>query len=55
MPDPEIHQLAIAGIPEEWELAISRLVDAGANTVVLVPLPGKGLDELDVFAHHFLR
>jgi len=55
MPDDWIDQLAIAGTHEEWELAIRRLVEAGANTVVLVPLPDKGLDELDVFAHHFLR
>jgi alkanesulfonate monooxygenase SsuD/methylene tetrahydromethanopterin reductase-like flavin-dependent oxidoreductase (luciferase family) len=55
MPDDWIDQLAIAGTPEEWELAIRRLVDAGANTVVLVPLPDKGLDELAVFARHFRR
>ena len=54
MPDAWIDQLAIAGTPVEWDLAIRRLVEAGANTVVLVPLPGKGLDELDVFANHFL-
>ena len=55
MPDAWIDQLAIVGTPEEWDLAIRRLVEAGANTVVLVPLPDKGLDELDVFAHYFLR
>lgn len=54
MPDDWIDQLAIAGTSEDWRLAISRLVKAGANTVVLVPLPGKGLDELDVFARHLL-
>ena len=52
MPDGWIDQLTIAGSPEEWELAICRLVEAGVNSVVLVPLPDKGLDELDVFAHH---
>jgi hypothetical protein len=46
--------LSIAGTPKEWGLAIRRLVEAGANTIVLVPLPDKGLDELNVFAHHFL-
>jgi len=55
LPDAWIDQLAIAGTPEEWALAIRRLVEAGANTVVLVPLPDKGLDELDVFARHLLR
>jgi alkanesulfonate monooxygenase SsuD/methylene tetrahydromethanopterin reductase-like flavin-dependent oxidoreductase (luciferase family) len=55
MPDGWIDQLAIAGTPVEWDLAIRRLVEAGANSVVLVPLPGKGLDELGVFAHYFPR
>jgi 5,10-methylenetetrahydromethanopterin reductase len=55
IPDAWIDQLAIAGTPEEWGLAIRRLVEVGANTVVLVPLPDKGLDELDVFARHLLR
>ncbi len=52
IPDAWIDQLAIAGTPEEWGLAIRHLVEAGANTVVLVPLPDKGLDELDVFVRH---
>jgi len=55
IPDAWIDQLTIAGTPEEWELAIRRLVEVGVNTVVLVPLPDKGLDELDVFARHLLR
>jgi alkanesulfonate monooxygenase SsuD/methylene tetrahydromethanopterin reductase-like flavin-dependent oxidoreductase (luciferase family) len=50
-----IDQLAITGTPEDWALAINRLVEAGANTVVLVPLPGKDLEELDLFAHLLLR
>jgi alkanesulfonate monooxygenase SsuD/methylene tetrahydromethanopterin reductase-like flavin-dependent oxidoreductase (luciferase family) len=52
MPDEWVDQLAIVGTPEECALAIGRLVDAGANTVVLVPLPDKSLDELDRFARH---
>ena len=52
IPDAWIDQLAIAGTPEEWMLAINRLVEAGADAVVLVPMPDKGLDELDVFANH---
>lgn len=55
IPDAWIDQLAIVGTPEDWGQAIRRLVEAGANTVVLVPLPDKGLDELDVFARHLLR
>jgi len=54
IPDAWIDQLAIAGTLEEWRLAIGRLVEVGANTVVLVPLPDKGLDEIDVFAQHLL-
>lgn len=54
MPDAWIDQLAIAGTPEEWRIAIRNLIDSGANTVVLVPLPDKGLDELDVFALNLL-
>jgi 5,10-methylenetetrahydromethanopterin reductase len=54
MPDAWIDGLAVVGTPEECRLAIERLVGVGANTVVLVPLPGKSLDELDVFAGHFL-
>lgn len=52
--DEWIDQLAVVGTPEEWGKAVDRLVEAGANSVVLVPLPGKGLDELSAFAKHFL-
>jgi len=52
MPDKWIDQLAVAGSPEDWEMAIRRLVEAGADTIVLSPLPDKGLDELEVFARH---
>jgi len=54
MPDAWIDVLTIAGTPEDWERAIDRLVKAGALTVVLVPLPDRGPEELDVFADHFL-
>jgi alkanesulfonate monooxygenase SsuD/methylene tetrahydromethanopterin reductase-like flavin-dependent oxidoreductase (luciferase family) len=52
MPDDWIDRLAVAGTPEDCRLAIRRLADAGADTVVLVPLPDKSLDELDVLARH---
>ena len=42
MPDSWIDQLAITGAPEECERTIRRLVEAGADSVVLVPLPEKG-------------
>jgi len=53
MPDEMIDALAIVGTPEDWDLAIYGLVEAGVNSVVLVPLPDKGLDELDVFARWY--
>jgi alkanesulfonate monooxygenase SsuD/methylene tetrahydromethanopterin reductase-like flavin-dependent oxidoreductase (luciferase family) len=55
MPDVWIDKLSISGTPEDWQRAIERLVEAGADTVVLVPLPDKGVDELDVFTQHYLR
>jgi alkanesulfonate monooxygenase SsuD/methylene tetrahydromethanopterin reductase-like flavin-dependent oxidoreductase (luciferase family) len=55
MPDDWIDQLSIVGIPEDCLYAIRRLVDAGADTVVLVPLPDRGTDELDVLARHLSR
>lgn len=54
MPDAWINQLCIVGTPEECAAAVRRLVDAGAGSVVLVPLPDKGIDELDVLARVFL-
>ncbi len=50
--DEWIDQLTVAGTPEDWEASITQLVDAGANSVVLVPLPNKGVDELDSFTRH---
>lgn len=52
VPDEWISQLAIAGTPSDWLIAIQNLVNAGANTVVVVPLPGKPLSEIDRFAKH---
>ncbi len=54
MPDEWLDKLAVVGRPEDCVQAIQRLVEAGADTVVLVPLPGKSVRELDVFAHHLL-
>lgn len=54
MPGEWIEQLSISGTPEECVGAIGRLDDAGANTVVLIPLPGKDLHELERFASQLL-
>jgi 5,10-methylenetetrahydromethanopterin reductase len=54
MPDEWIDQLAVVGPPETCAAAIGRLVDAGADSVVLVPLPDKNLAELDLFAGRLL-
>jgi alkanesulfonate monooxygenase SsuD/methylene tetrahydromethanopterin reductase-like flavin-dependent oxidoreductase (luciferase family) len=54
MPDDWVEQLSISGTPEECVGAIGRLVDAGANTVVLIPLPDKDLHELERFASRLL-
>ena len=51
-PDAWIEELAITGTPEDWTVAIDRLVEAGADTVVLVPLPDRGSEELELFARH---
>jgi alkanesulfonate monooxygenase SsuD/methylene tetrahydromethanopterin reductase-like flavin-dependent oxidoreductase (luciferase family) len=55
MPDEWIDRLSIVGTPEDCKLAIQRLGEAGADTVVLVPVPGRGLDELELFARDILR
>jgi alkanesulfonate monooxygenase SsuD/methylene tetrahydromethanopterin reductase-like flavin-dependent oxidoreductase (luciferase family) len=52
MPDAWIDHLTLAGTPEDWNEAIGRLVDAGAETVVVVPMPDRGVDELDRFIRH---
>jgi alkanesulfonate monooxygenase SsuD/methylene tetrahydromethanopterin reductase-like flavin-dependent oxidoreductase (luciferase family) len=55
MPDTWIDQLAIAGTSDDWEVAIDRFVEAGADTIVLVPIPGRSLEELNSFVRHFRR
>lgn len=54
VPDAWLDKLAVVGRPAECVQAVHRLVEAGADTVVLVPLPGKSLSELDIFARHLL-
>jgi len=55
IPGSWIDELAIVGTPSDWRMSIDRFVNAGADTVVLVPLPDKGLEELNIFTNHFLR
>ncbi len=50
LPAAWIDQFAIAGAREDWQLAIERLFAAGADSIVLTPLPGQTLDEVAVFA-----
>ena len=54
MPDERIDQLSVVGRPYECAKAIEQLAEAGADTVVLVPLPDKDLSELDVFSQELL-
>ena len=53
-PDEWIDQLTIAGTPQDWQAAIDRFVQLGAHSVVLVPLPDTGLDEVEKFGRHLL-
>ena len=55
IPNAWIDQLAIVGTRENWEESINKFVEAGADTVVLVPLPDKRMAELDIFANHILN
>jgi alkanesulfonate monooxygenase SsuD/methylene tetrahydromethanopterin reductase-like flavin-dependent oxidoreductase (luciferase family) len=50
MPDAWIDQVSIVGSPEECLAAVRRLVEAGADSVVLMLLPDKDLAELETFA-----
>ncbi len=54
IPDAWIDKLAVVGTPEECAGAIQRLAAARADAVVLVPLPGKNIGELEVFARRLL-
>lgn len=54
LPDEWITKLAVAGTPAECARSIQRLAEAGTDSVVLVPLPDKGVDELDILAQHLL-
>lgn len=50
MPDAWIDQLSIAGTKEDWQAAIGRYAAAGVHSLIFVPLPGKDLQEVDIFA-----
>ena len=46
MPDQWLDDLAVAGDPDECAEKIRRLLDAGADTVVLFPMPNERSDEI---------
>lgn len=52
IPDAWIDQLAIVGTKEDWMAAVDRYVEAGANSIVFVPAPDKGPQELERFRRH---
>lgn len=52
MPDEWIEQLTVAGTAQDWRLAIDKFVELGAHSIVLVPMPDAGLDEVEKFAQH---
>lgn len=55
IPDQWIDELAIFGTLEGWNLSIERYVNAGADSVVLIPLPNTGVDELDILADRLFQ
>lgn len=55
LPDDWIDRLTICGTPEDWQTGVDKLVEAGADTVVLVPLPDKGPEEIEMFARQIQR
>lgn len=54
LPDEWIDELAIAGTPADWRAAIARLVESGAQSIVLTPLPDADVSEVERFAQHAL-
>ena len=55
MPDAWLHELAVGGAPQQGIDTIQRLADAGADSMVLVPLPtGDFAAQLDTFARTIL-
>ena len=54
MPDEWIDQLAIVGNPDECLRAITRLAEAGANSITLFPPIDQTMQQLDAFAQHVL-
>jgi len=52
MPDDWIEQLTVAGTPQDWRLAINKFIALEAHSIVLVPMPDAGVDEVEKFAQH---
>lgn len=54
MPDEWLDQLAIVGNADECLRAITRLAEAGANSIILVPRVDQTMQQLDAFARDVL-
>lgn len=54
LPDEWLAQLTVAGTPSQCAAAVQRYYDAGADTVVLVPLPDDPTEIVDTFAQKIL-
>lgn len=54
IPDTWIDEMAIFGTAQDWHRSIERYVNAGADTIVLAPLPNTGLEELDLFVDQLI-
>jgi alkanesulfonate monooxygenase SsuD/methylene tetrahydromethanopterin reductase-like flavin-dependent oxidoreductase (luciferase family) len=55
IPAAWIDQTAIIGNRADWERKIKAYANAGADTIVLVPLPELGLDQVKIFARHLFE
>jgi 5,10-methylenetetrahydromethanopterin reductase len=48
IPDAWVDELAIFGTAHDWHRSIDRYIKAGADSIVLVPLPNTGVEELEI-------
>jgi len=52
VPDSWIDQMGIFGQPEDWQRSLDAFSQAGADTIVLVPLPEKGMKQVKAYAKY---
>ena len=50
IPNEWIDQMALIGTPADWQRTIEQFLAAGADTIILMPLPSMGLDQVERFA-----